>query len=91
MILDGQGKGRLVPTGRREPALDVSYKISHVFSAKTALRSEPPRKAVVDCIIMGDPAEHIPLGDFDLLVDNKILRLKHIANDPDWLVLSSNA
>jgi hypothetical protein len=90
MILDGQGKGRLVPTGRLEPALDVSYKISHVFSENTALRSQPLRKAVVDYITC-DPAEHIPLGDFDLLADNKFIRLKHIANDSEWLVLSSNA
>jgi NADH:ubiquinone oxidoreductase subunit C len=34
---------------------------------------------------------HIPPGDFDLLADNKILRLKHTTNDPEWLVLSSNA
>lgn len=72
------------------PALDVSYKISHVFSEITALRSQPWRKAVVH-YIMCDPAEHIPPGDFDLLADNKILRLKHTTNDPEWLVLSSNA
>ena len=59
----------------------MSYKISHVFSEITALRSQPWRKAVVH-YIMCDPAEHIPPGDFDLLADNKIIRLKHTTNDP---------
>ena len=32
-----------------------------------------------------------PDSDYDLLVGEEILRLKHIAGDPEWLVLSSNA
>jgi hypothetical protein len=30
------------------------------------------------------------LGDYDLLVGEEILRLKHVASDPEWLVLSSD-
>ena len=85
-VLDGEGKGRWIPTGRLEPALDVSYKSSHVFSENTAVRSQSLRKAVVD-YITSDPAKHLPLGEFDLLTDNKVTQLKHVADDSEWLVL----
>jgi hypothetical protein len=35
--------------------------------------------------------QRIDLGDYDLLVGEEIVRLKHIAGDPEWLLLSSNA
>lgn len=92
MILDGQGKGRVVPTRKLEPSYDVSYEISHV-PCETAAPGDHPagqQKAVVHSIVC-DPPQDLPLGDFDLLVDDRILRLKHKAGDPEWLVLSSNA
>jgi hypothetical protein len=47
------------------------------------------QKAIVHSID-AEVGQHIDLGDYDLLVGEEIVRLKHIAGDPEWLVLSSN-
>jgi hypothetical protein len=87
----GYGKGRLVPVGKREPAIYVSYKISQqLVETKDSNGSSLRQKAVVHSIA-AEPGQHIGLGDFDLLVGEEIVRLKHIASDPEWLVLSSDA
>ena len=80
----GYGKGKLVPSGKGAPAIEVNFKIS-----RQAHGSSPTPKTVVDSIAAtaGQPIE---LGDFDLLVGQQIVRLKHVANDPKWLVLSSD-
>ncbi|MDQ2840087.1 MAG: hypothetical protein M3Y72_03425 [Acidobacteriota bacterium] len=92
MKWDGPGKGRLVPAGKVEPSFDVSYEISHVFYETSEPGSQPiePKKAVVRFTAC-DPAQQIPIGDFDLLVDDEILRLKHTDGDPEWVILSSYA
>jgi hypothetical protein len=87
----GYGKGKLVPTGTREPAIYVSYKISQqLVEANGASGSFLRKKAVVHSIA-AEAGQHIALGDYDLLVGEEILRLKHIASDPEWLVLSSDS
>ena len=86
----GYGKGKLVPTGTREPAIYVSYKISEqLVEAKSASGSFLRKKAVVHSI-SAEAGQNIALGDYDLLVGDEILRLKHIDSDPGWLVLSSD-
>jgi hypothetical protein len=47
------------------------------------------RRAVVDSIA-AEPGQNIALGDYDLHVGEEILRLKHVADNPEWLVLSSD-
>jgi hypothetical protein len=48
------------------------------------------QKAVVHSID-AEVDQPIGLGDYDLLIGDEIIRLKHIADDPAWLILSSNA
>ena len=87
----GYGKGKLVPTGTREPGIYVSYKISQqLVEANGASGSFLRKKAVVHSIA-AEAGHDIALGDYDLVVGREILRLKHIASDPEWLVLSSDA
>jgi hypothetical protein len=87
----GYGKGRLVPTGKHEPAIYVSYKISRqMVESKDAKGSSLRQKAVVHSIA-AEPGQNIGLGDFDLLIGDEVVRLKHIESDPEWLVLSSDA
>jgi hypothetical protein len=86
----GYGKGRLVPTGKPGPAIYVSYKMSQQqVKAADSLGGSLREKAVVHSIEAG-PGQKIALGDFDLLVGEEILRLKHIDTEPEWLVLSSD-
>jgi hypothetical protein len=91
MDQDGTGKGKLVLTGQAEPALEVSYDISHDVCVREGPNGEPVqwKKASVHRLNRED-GQDIPLGDFDLLVGAQLLRLKHLASDPAWLVLSSN-
>jgi hypothetical protein len=84
------GKGRLVPTGKLGPALYVSYKISQQLVRTTDANGSFLRQKAVVHSISAEPGQNIGLGDFDLIVGEEIVRLKHIASDPEWLVLSSD-
>ena len=85
------GKGTLVPTGKHSPAIDVRYQITlQSVEVKEPHGSFLRQKAVVHSIIEV-AGRRIDFGDFDLLVGDQLVRLKHIANDPEWLVLSSSA
>jgi hypothetical protein len=87
----GYGKGRLVPTGKLGPVLYVSYKVSqHLVQMTGSNGSFLKRKAVVHSID-AEAGQQIGLGDYDLLVGDEIVRLKHAGGDPEWLVLSSDA
>ena len=87
----GSGKGKLVPRGSREPAIYVSYKISQQLVEANGSGGSFLRKKAVVHSIAAEAGQKIALGDYDLVVGGEILRLKHIASDPEWLVLSSNA
>jgi hypothetical protein len=87
----GNGKGKLVPTGTREPAIYVSYQISQQLVESTGSGGGFLRKKAVVHSIAAEAGQDIALGDYDLLIGGDILRLKHIASDPEWLVLSSDA
>ena len=86
----GYGKGKIVPTGKLAPAVYVSYKISQQLVETTDSNGSSLRQKPVVHAITAEPGQTIGLGDFDLLVGDEIVRLKHIAGDPEWLVLSSN-
>ena len=86
----GYGKARLVPTGKQGPVIYVSYKISQHLVGETSPSHFMRQKTVVHSIA-AEAGQHIALGDFDLLVGDEIVRLKHVASDPEWLVLSSDA
>ena len=92
MYQSGPGTGILVPTGKHAPAVGVDYEISHYFSETKEFdgRAIKYRRAAVEFVAerQGQP---IPLGDYDLIIGDEVVRLKHIAGDPAWLVLSSNA
>ena len=92
MIQDGEGNGILVPTGKLEPALEVSFDISHegVETTSSGGPAESPGTAIVHFISCHD-GQAIPAGDWDLLIGDHLLRLRHMTSDPEWLVLSSNA
>jgi hypothetical protein len=85
------GKGRLVPTGKWEPSIDVSFQISQKMLATRDSNGLSVRKNPVIHSIAAEAGQPIALGDFDLLVGNELVRLKHIATEPEWLVLSSDA
>jgi hypothetical protein len=87
----GYGKGRLKPTGKQGPVVYVSYKISQQLVQTTNANGSFMRQKTVVHSIDAEVDQRIGLGDYDLLVGDEILRLKHIAGDPEWLVLSSNA
>jgi hypothetical protein len=87
----GYGKGRLMPTGKRGPVVYVSYKISQQLVQTTDANGSFMRQKTIVHSIDAEADQKIGLGDYDLLVGDEILRLKHIAGDPEWLVLSSNA
>jgi len=85
------GKGTLVPTGKHAPALTVNYQIGkQMVEIKEASGSFLRPRAIVHSISC-EAGEMIGLGDFDLLINGQVVRLKHVANQPEWLVLSSNA
>ncbi len=80
-----------MPTGKHQPALDVRYEISHqLCETKDSYGLTLTQKKSVVHFISNDNGQHIPLGDFDLVVGSEVVRLKHTASDPEWLVLSSN-
>lgn len=86
------GRGYVVPTGKRGPCFGVQYEISHgvtkvVESNGAALKLETASARIATL----DSDHPIPLGDFDLVVNDAIIRLKHVNDDPEWLVLSSRA
>ena len=87
----GYGKGKLVPTGKIGPAMYVSYKISQQMVKTNDVHGSSMREKAVVHSIEAEPGQNIQLGDFDLIVGEEILRLKHIASEPEWLILSSNA
>jgi hypothetical protein len=87
----GYGKGRLMPTGKRGPVVYVSYKISQQLVQSTDANGSFMRQKTIVHSIDAEADQQIGLGDYDLLVGDEILRLKHIAGDPEWLILSSNA
>jgi hypothetical protein len=91
MAQDGSGKGKLVPTGKSTPSLDVNYEIGHRLCETRQDGLLLSRKTAVIRSLSCDNGQSLPFGDFDLLVDNQIIRLKHISSEPEWLVLSSNA
>jgi hypothetical protein len=86
----GLKTGTLVPSGKRAPAISVSFQISQQMvqarDGDGALRPRPVVHSIA--AVAGQPIE---LGDFDLFVGKELVRLKHVANEPEWLVLSSNA
>jgi hypothetical protein len=86
----GFGKGKLVPTGKWAPPIDVSYQISRQLVEVTDANGSFLRPKAVVHSIAAEAGQQIALGDFDLLVGNQMVRLKHVANDPEWLLLSSD-
>src|ERR1700738_1892199 len=86
----GYGKGRLMPTGKRGPVVYVSYKISQQLVRTTDANGSFMKQKTVVHSIDAEADQQIGLGDYDLLVGDEILRLKHIAGDPEWLALFSN-
>jgi hypothetical protein len=84
-------KGTLVPAGKWAPAIFVSYQISQkLVETKGCNCSFLGQRALVNSIAV-EAGQRIGLGDFDLLAGNEIVRLKHVADDPEWLVLSTKA
>ena len=92
MIQDGEGYGILVPTGKSDPAWEVSFDIRHeeVETKSPDDQAVKRRIAIVRLICCRD-GQPIPAGDWDLLIGDHLLRLRHRTADPEWLVLSSNA
>jgi hypothetical protein len=89
MKADGQGKGKIVPTGKSGPMIDVVYDISHK-RMKTDAPSGQVTEGSVTVInhIVSASGETLPWGDCDLVVGEEILRLRHCETGPEWLVLS---
>jgi hypothetical protein len=68
----------------------VSYQISQQPVETTVANRSVIRQQPVVHSIAAEAGQHIPLGDFDLVVGDERVRLKHVASEPEWLVLSSN-
>ena len=90
MKATGQGHGKIVQTGKSEPRIDVAYDIAHEpvktqDSEGAAAQCSVP---IVHSITPLKEGETLPLGDCDLVIDNELLRLRHRAQHPEWLVLS---
>ena len=82
MKATGKGTGKLVPTGKSEPKIDVAYDISHRATETCSL----PEVHEIASL----KGEKLPYGDCDLLVGSEILRLRHCDHGPEWLVLSTD-
>ena len=92
MCEPGIGKGLLMPTGKHFPVIDVRFEISHRIAETNANNGSvvKQKRATIHCEAEGS-GQQLPLGDFDLVVGDEIIRLKHTADHPEWLVLSSTA
>lgn len=90
MIQDQRGNGIVVPTGKHEPEMAVRYDIANDVVWREGPNGEAVKshRAIVHCLESNDGAD-IPQGDFDLVDEGKLIRLKHISDDPEWLVTSS--
>ena len=89
MKADGQGRGKIVPTGKSEPRIDVEYDISHSLVKTDAPSGEVTEWSVpVVHQIVSVNGSQLPWGDCDLVVGNEILRLRHSERGTEWLVLS---
>jgi hypothetical protein len=88
---EGSGKGKLVPSGKWAPSIDVRYQISQQLVEATDANGSFLRPKAVIHSIAAEAGQQIALGDFDLLVGDQIIRLKHVADHPEWLLLSSNS
>jgi hypothetical protein len=82
MRANGKGTGKLVPTGKSEPEIDVTFDIWH-RSLENCSVTEVNEIASLK-------GEKLPYGDCDLLVGTEILRLRHCDHGPEWLVLSTD-
>jgi hypothetical protein len=92
MCLDGRGNGLLKSSDRRVPTVSVVYEISHHQSGSGRPNGLSVVQKVASVrIVDAEDGKSFPLGDYDLLVGSEIVRLKHVAEDPKWLVLSSTA
>ena len=80
-----------MPTGKRAPVIYVSYKISHQLVETTNSNGSFLRLKAIVHSMDAEVGQHIGLGDYDLVVGDEIVRLKHVAGDPAWLILSSDA
>jgi hypothetical protein len=90
--LDGQGKGRLVATGKSGPTFKVSFDIRRIpRNIRDPRGKELTRSLAIIHSITGEDGTELPFGDFDLLGGSEFLRLRHSRGNPEWLVLSSNA
>lgn len=92
MVQTGEGTGTLIPTGKSAPARGVNFAISHEATELQGPGGQTVKlqKAIVHRISC-QTGETIPAGDFDLVVGSDLIRLKHVPQQPEWLVLSSNA
>ena len=92
MCEPGIGKGLLMPTGKHFPVIDVKFEISHRVAEAPASDGSLVRqkRASIHCEAEGS-GQQLPFGDFDLVVGDEIIRVKHTAGHPEWLVLSSTA
>jgi hypothetical protein len=92
MCQSGNGRGVLLPSRKHSPAIGVKYEITHFIAEMKESNGMPVRqnRAAVRSL-SDDKGQPIPLGDFDLIINDEIIRLKHVDDDPEWLVLSSQA
>ena len=90
MKANGQGKGKIVPTGKSEPRIDVEYDIGHKPIQTQESKAPVPRFSmpIVHSITPLNEGETLPMGECDLLIGDELLRLRHREQHPEWLVLS---
>ena len=82
--------GNIVPTGLSQPKVEVSV----VIRFSTAEASNPAgqpitHKVATVCSLIPEKGATIAAGDYDLLVDADLFRLRRNEDKPEWLVLSS--
>ena len=87
-----QKSGKLLPTGKTAPERKVQFTMSHKIEEHSASASQRMQhtQPIVHQISCED-GQSLPPGDYDLIVGETLIRLKHKAGNPEWLVLSSNA
>ncbi len=89
MAYISEGTGKLKPTGKAAPETGVRVSISHeVLENVIGGQKMKLNKTVVHNIVPQN-GDSLPPGDFDLVVCDRLIRLKKVANNPEWVVLSS--
>ncbi len=84
-----ESTGKLVPTGKTYPQTGVRVAISHEVLENSVGGQHLKQNKTIIHSVTPQNGEVLQSGDFDLVMGDQLIRLKKLANSPEWVVLSS--